>query len=49
MLLVGAVGMAVCHFVVAACSTALSQNNEAGQKVLIGFVCVFIAFFAATW
>ncbi|BGP10957.1 Plasma membrane low glucose sensor [Rhodotorula toruloides] len=49
MLLVGAVGMAVCHFIVAGCSTALSQDNEAGQKVLIGFVCVFIAFFAATW
>ncbi|GAA5979624.1 hypothetical protein JCM11641_007891 [Rhodosporidiobolus odoratus] len=25
------------------------DGNEAGQKVLVAFVCIFIAFFAATW
>ncbi|GAA5915374.1 hypothetical protein JCM8208_007693 [Rhodotorula glutinis] len=49
MLLVGAVGMAVCHFIVAIIGTALPASNDAGQKVLIAFVCIFIAFFAATW
>ncbi|BGP42994.1 Plasma membrane low glucose sensor [Rhodotorula kratochvilovae] len=49
MLLIGGVGMAVCHFIVAITGTVVSSDNDAGQKVLIAFVCIFIAFFAATW
>ncbi|BGP57312.1 hypothetical protein JCM8202_001686 [Rhodotorula sphaerocarpa] len=50
MLLVGAGGMLVCHFIVAAISTAYPDgNNQAAQNALIAFVCIFIAFFAATW
>merc|ERR1712093_86883 len=49
MLLVGAIGMAVCHFIVAITGTCVADSNQAGQKVLIAFVCIFIAFFAATW
>ncbi|GJN93220.1 hypothetical protein Rhopal_006267-T1 [Rhodotorula paludigena] len=49
LLLIGACGMAVCHFIVAITGTVISDDNEAGQRVLIAFVCIFIAFFAATW
>ncbi|GAA5853204.1 hypothetical protein JCM8547_000241 [Rhodosporidiobolus lusitaniae] len=49
MLLIGAVGMMVCHFIVAGTGVGISEDNEAGQKVLVAFVCIFIAFFAATW
>ncbi|POY74762.1 hypothetical protein BMF94_2238 [Rhodotorula taiwanensis] len=55
MLLVGAGGMIVCHFIVAAISTAFPvddngfASNVTAQKALIAFVCIFIAFFAATW
>ncbi|GAA6012729.1 hypothetical protein JCM10207_005340 [Rhodosporidiobolus poonsookiae] len=49
MLLVGAIGMTVCHFIVAGTGVGISEDNQAGQKVLVAFVCIFIAFFAATW
>lgn len=49
MLLVGAAGMIVCHFIVAAISTATDSSNQPAQKALVAFVCFFIAFFAATW
>ncbi|GAA5971626.1 hypothetical protein JCM8115_005885 [Rhodotorula mucilaginosa] len=49
MLLVGAAGMIVCHFIVAAISTATDSTNQPAQKALVAFVCIFIAFFAATW
>ncbi|GAA5900174.1 hypothetical protein JCM6882_002635 [Rhodosporidiobolus microsporus] len=49
MLLIGAIGMTVCHFIVAGTGVGVSDDNTAGQKVLIAFVCIFIAFFAATW
>lgn len=41
----GAVGMAVCQLIVAITGTAVSTGNEAGQKVLVAFVCIYIAFF----
>ncbi|BGP19543.1 hypothetical protein JCM10213_000143 [Rhodosporidiobolus nylandii] len=49
MLLFGAIGMTVCHFIVAGTGVGVSEDNQAGQKVLVAFVCIFIAFFAATW
>ncbi|GAA5984612.1 hypothetical protein JCM10908_003424 [Rhodotorula pacifica] len=49
MLLVGAGGMIVCHFIVAAISTAYGDSNPPAQRALVAFVCFFIAFFAATW
>ncbi|GAA5837734.1 hypothetical protein JCM3766R1_000568 [Sporobolomyces carnicolor] len=49
LLLYGALGMIVCHFIVAGVGSGVSSDNDAGQKVLVAFVCIFIAFFAATW
>jgi hypothetical protein len=69
MLLIGAVGMAVCHIIVAGTGVGVSSDNKAGQNCLVAFVrfrspispllfdtdtlprqvCIFIAFFAATW
>jgi len=49
LLLVGALGMCVCEFLVAIVGVTVSTSNIAGQKVLIAFVCIYIAFFASTW
>jgi len=49
LLLIGAVGMCVCEFIVAIVGVTVSVHNLAGQKVLIAFVCIYIAFFASTW
>lgn len=49
LLLYGAAGMAISQLIVAAVGVAVSTNNQAGQKVLVAFVCIFIAHFAATW
>lgn len=49
LLLVGAVGMCVCEFIVAIAGVTVPKTNLAGQKVLIAFVCIYIAFFASTW
>ncbi|KAG7094052.1 hypothetical protein E1B28_007671 [Marasmius oreades] len=49
LLIWGAVGMCVCEFIVAIVGVTVSGDNIAGQKVLIAFVCIYIAFFASTW
>jgi sugar porter (SP) family MFS transporter len=49
LLLIGAAGMLVCEYLVAIIGVTISVSNTAGQKVLIAFVCIYIAFFAATW
>lgn len=49
LLLIGAVGMAVCEFIVAIVGVTVSVTNTAGQKVLVAFVCIYIFFFASTW
>ncbi|KAI5123527.1 hypothetical protein M0805_006687 [Coniferiporia weirii] len=49
LLLIGAVGMCVCEFIVAIVGVSLPTDNLAGQKVLVAFVCIYIAFFASTW
>ncbi|KXN87454.1 putative glucose transporter rco-3, partial [Leucoagaricus sp. SymC.cos] len=49
LLLIGAAGMAICEFIVAIVGVTVSVENLAGQRVLIAFVCIYIAFFAATW
>lgn len=48
LMLIGAAGMAACQLIVAITGTVISVDNEAGQKVLIAFVCIYIAFFATT-
>ncbi|KAI5123528.1 hypothetical protein M0805_006688 [Coniferiporia weirii] len=49
LLLIGAVGMCVCEYIVAIAGVCLPTDNLAGQKVLVAFVCIYIAFFASTW
>ncbi|KAF9006084.1 MFS monosaccharide transporter [Cyathus striatus] len=49
LLLIGAIGMCVCEYIIAIVGVTVSVSNIAGQKVLIAFVCIYIAFFASTW
>lgn len=49
LLLIGAAGMLVCEYIVAIVGVTISVDNTAGQKVLVAFVCIYIAFFASTW
>ena len=49
LLLVGAVGMCICEYLVAIIGVTISVQNQAGQKALIALVCIYIAFFASTW
>jgi sugar porter (SP) family MFS transporter len=50
LLIVGAVGMAVCQFLIAAFATANGEDNKMTQnRILISFVAIYIFFFAASW
>lgn len=49
LLLVGAIGMAVCQFIVAITGTVSSVDNLPAQRAMIAFVCIYIFFFASTW
>ncbi|KAF8515073.1 MFS monosaccharide transporter [Gautieria morchelliformis] len=49
LLLIGASGMMMCEYIVAIAGVTIPADNIAGQKVLVAFVCIYIAFFAATW
>jgi len=49
LLLFGAIGMAVCQFIVAITGTVAGTKNLAAQDALIAFVCIYIFFFACSW
>ncbi len=49
LLIIGAIGMCVCEFIVAIAGVSLPTSNMHGQKVLVAFVCIYIGFFASTW
>jgi len=49
LLLFGAVGMAVCQFIVAITGTVAGTENQSAQKALVAFVCIYIFFFACSW
>ncbi|KAF2771948.1 general substrate transporter [Teratosphaeria nubilosa] len=49
LLLFGAVGMAVCQFIVAGVGTGIGTENPTGQSALVAFVCIYIFFFACSW
>ncbi|EGP87271.1 unnamed protein product [Zymoseptoria tritici ST99CH_1A5] len=49
LLLFGAVGMAVCQFIVASVGVGAGVDNQAAQNALIAFVCIYIFFFACSW
>jgi MFS transporter, SP family, sugar:H+ symporter len=49
LLLVGAIGMTVCEFIVAIIGSTTKSSNLTAQSTLVAFVCFDIAFFAPTW
>ncbi|KAJ7755166.1 monosaccharide importer [Mycena metata] len=55
LLLIGAAGMMVCEYIVAIVGVTAGQTaadgsvNVTAQRVLIAFVCFYIAFFATSW
>ncbi|CAK5275923.1 unnamed protein product [Mycena citricolor] len=56
LLLIGAAGMMFCEYIVAIVGVTAGQTNATGgavniaaQRVLIAFVCFYIAFFATSW
>ncbi|KAL8708771.1 MAG: hypothetical protein Q9220_006413 [cf. Caloplaca sp. 1 TL-2023] len=48
LLLLGAIGMFVCQYIIAIVGTA-DPSSQVANKVLIAFVCVYIYFFASSW
>lgn len=49
LLLFGAIGMAVCQFIVAITGTVASTSDISAQQAMIAFVCIYIFFFACSW
>ncbi|KAF1851041.1 glucose transporter-like protein [Cucurbitaria berberidis CBS 394.84] len=49
LLLLGAVGMSVCQFIVAITGTAAGTTVLPAQQAAIAFVCIYIFFFASSW
>lgn len=52
LLIVGAIGMAVCQLLIASFTTAAGDGDElqaVGQTILIVFCAIYIFFFAASW
>ncbi|KAF2273873.1 glucose transporter-like protein [Westerdykella ornata] len=49
LLLLGAVGMCVCQYVVAITGTVAGTTNLPAQQAAIAFVCIYIFFFASSW
>lgn len=50
LLIVGAIGMAICQLLIASFATANGDNNQPIQnEILIIFVAIYIFFFAASW
>jgi MFS family permease len=49
LLLMGAIGMAVCQYIVAIVGTVAGTTEVSAQKTAIAFVCIYIFFFASSW
>jgi len=49
LLLVGAIGMTICEFIIAIVGSTTSTSNQSAQSAEVAFVCIYIAFFASTW
>jgi len=49
LLLLGAVGMCVCQFIVAITGTVAGTTDLPAQQAAIAFVCIYIFFFASSW
>jgi MFS family permease len=49
LLLMGAIGMCVCQYIVAITGTVSDAADLSAQKASIAFVCIYIFFFASSW
>jgi sugar porter (SP) family MFS transporter len=49
LLLIGAMGMCVCQFIVGITGTASGTTELPAQRAAIAFVCIYIFFFASSW
>ncbi|KAI0272609.1 general substrate transporter [Gloeopeniophorella convolvens] len=49
LLIIGAVGMTVCEFIVAIVGSTTSESNQHAQSAQVALICFYIAFFASTW
>jgi len=49
LLLMGAIGMCVCQYIVAITGTVAGTTDLGAQKAAIAFVCIYIFFFASSW
>lgn len=49
LLLLGAVGMCVCQYIVAITGTVSGTTDLPAQRAAIAFVCIYIFFFASSW
>ncbi|KAI0289603.1 MFS monosaccharide transporter [Russula brevipes] len=49
LLIVGAIGMTICEFIIAIIGSTASNGNQSAQSAEVAFVCFYIAFFASTW
>lgn len=52
LLLMGAIGMCICQFIVGSVGTAAETKSfvdRSSQKAAISFVCIYIFFFASSW
>lgn len=49
LLLIGAIGMCVCQYIVAITGTVAGTTDVPAQKTAIAFVCIYIFFFASSW
>lgn len=50
LLIVGAIGMAICQLIIASFTTVVGDSNQAtANQILLIFVSIYIFFFAASW
>ena len=49
LLLLGAIGMCVCQYIVAITGTVAGTSDLAAQRAAIAFVCIYIFFLASSW
>jgi len=49
LLLLGAIGMCVCQYIVAIVGTVSGTTDLPAQRASIAFVCIYIFFFASSW
>ncbi|KAH7116246.1 glucose transporter-like protein [Dendryphion nanum] len=49
LLLLGAIGMCVCQYIVAITGTVVGTTDLPAQRAAIAFVCIYIFFFASSW